>query len=70
VTDFGNPEERAVALRVALAARDLNLAICDARCLGVSVDVAVVTGHPTSPPIVQVGMERRVMIVPTALEAS
>lgn len=69
MTDFGTAEERAVALRVALAAKELNRAISDAASLRLSVKINVLTGHKTACPIVQVGMERRTMILPTALQA-
>jgi hypothetical protein len=66
--DFGNPEERAVALRVALAAKELNSAMLDAARIGISIDVEVLSGNgieSLSPlPIVMIGMERRTMILP------
>jgi hypothetical protein len=74
MTDFGSVDERAAALRVALAAKELNSAVCDAARLGVTVDITVLTidefGRRTGYPFVQVGMERRTMILPTKLEGA
>ena len=71
MTDFGNPEERAAALRVALAAKELNSAVNDASALRLTVEIDILhtdqIGRPRNP-LIQVGIERRTMILPTALE--
>jgi hypothetical protein len=65
MTDFGTVEERAVALRVALAAKEFNLRASEAYCLGLTVDVEV---SKSDSPTLQIGIERRTMILPTTLE--
>jgi hypothetical protein len=68
MTDFGNSEERAVALRVALACKELNEAISQAQHLGVYVKVVDIAADVHESNLQVRTMERRTMILPTALE--
>lgn len=64
MTDFGTPEERADALRIALACKELNSAI-DAAAFFVRV-IDLRQNEPEKRSQMQVDcMERRVMILPT-----
>jgi hypothetical protein len=67
-TDFGNSEERAVALRVALACKELNEAISHAQHIGIFVKVADLAADCHESNLQVRIMERRTMILPTALE--
>lgn len=65
MTDFGTPEERALALRVCDACTALNNAIRSAQNIGVNVKVVDLAGTWDEPSKLQVErMERRVMILP------
>jgi hypothetical protein len=67
--DFGNTEERQAALRIAVACKELNSAIADASNLGVNVKIVDLAKHWDDPSQLQVDrMERRTMILPTALD--
>lgn len=64
--DFGSPEEREIARRVAQACKDLNTAIFDASYIGVNVkvvDLAEVWDDHSNLQVYR--MERRTMILPT-----
>lgn len=64
VTDFGTPEERKDALRIALACRELNEAIKSARFLVRVADLQP-SAERSSELMVSI-MERRTLILPTA----
>jgi hypothetical protein len=64
--DFGTPDERAAALRVAEACQALNNAISDASHVGVNVKIVDLEEDWDSPSRFQIHrMERRTMILPT-----
>jgi hypothetical protein len=69
--DFGNPQEKAVALRVACACAELNKAIFDANFIGVNVKIVDLAENWDSHSNLQVHrMERRVMILPAEKESA
>lgn len=68
MSDFGNPEERALALRVAVACKELNSAISAARHLGVFIKVADLSAAHHESNLTIRTMERRTMILPTNAE--
>lgn len=69
MTDFGTPEERAVALHVALACKELNKAISCATAIGVNCRIVELNGSFEDPSELMVErMERRQMILPAALD--
>jgi hypothetical protein len=70
VTDFGTKAERDAALCVALACKELNTSIRSAADAGVNVRIIELSKEWDAPSELQVArMERRVMILPTALKA-
>jgi hypothetical protein len=71
MTDFGNTEERAAALRVALACKAINEAITAAARVGVNCKVIDLVSEWDDPSRLQVDrMERRTMILPAQQETA
>lgn len=66
MTDFGTPEERSVALRVAVACKELNAAISSAHNIGVFVRVADISAAQHESHLTIRCMERRTTILPTS----
>jgi len=66
MTDLGTPEERAIALRVAEACKELNTAIWEAAHIGVNVKIIDLADKWDDQSNLQVyRMERRTTILPS-----